>query len=710
LKVSSDLSELDLSLAQEERVEFVEVFSEQGVQLLFFPVSQRAAAEDEQWAEIQLSEGRTLEACLRLENGPRLHVTYREPEFEDEALPASLKLVKEEPLSSPQVSAAAARSRFGRLLRMLGSLAHHRAPDRDTIGTLPTINGGNTGENRSESKEIALLGLASPLTRKPFWTRPEWLTVLVSILLVGAFLVFKDRIAPAVTAAKLLDQARVAEEMTARVPDEVTHRFINLEERRSAEGAVVSRRRIEIWQNSTRGERAQRLYDESNHLIAGVWQKGDGSRTVYHHGAGAHAQPTPAQADNLLLNLDDIWQLEPSAKEFSSLIAGIEESKVEERPAGYVISSGKERAVGSSRLIKATLTLSRTDLHAIEQTVLVERNGEVREYRFVEASFERLPQKSVAPAVFMPEPELMGKTGASSGRLKEEASPNVASLPGPSSTDSSAVRAASAELEVDVAYLLNQAKADRSEQVTLTRTSTGLLRVEGVVDSEQRKQELLSALAPVSNNPAVKIEICTITEAAQRQRGPSGPITVREAEVTVDEVAVDRELREYLSKKDSSSRTGEGLDEAVRSFSSRVVNRAYRALFHAIELKRLVNRFNNVDMRTVTPDARAKWLQMVREHAAALGRETAVLRQEIEPIFSPGASLNAADEPEATSDADLARAVEKLHRLALANNEAIRAAFTISSQSSNAVRSPQFWRSLIGAEKLAAQVKEYGAF
>ena len=42
---------------------------------------------------------------------------------------------------------------------------------------------------------------------------------------------------------------------------------------------------------------------------------------------------------------------------------------------------------------------------------------------------------------------------------------------------------ASAELEVDVAYLLNQAKADRNEQVALTRSAGGSLRVEGIVES-----------------------------------------------------------------------------------------------------------------------------------------------------------------------------------------------------------------------------------
>jgi len=268
---------------------------------------------------------------------------------------------------------------------------------------------------------------------------------------------------------------------------------------------------------------------------------------------------------------------------------------------------------------------------------------------------------------------------------------------------------ASAELEIDVAYLLTQAKGDRSEQVSLSRTATGLLRVQGVVETEQRKDELVRALGPVSNNPAVKIEIGTIEEATQRQpRGPAGTVTVREPEETASTVAVDNELRDYLSRKDATLKTGDRLDEAVRSLSSRMVNRGYRALFHAIELKRLINRFANVDMRTVAPDAHAKWLQMVREHAAASERETAALCQEIQPIFFSESPPVAAEEIEISGDVDLAHAVERLHKLALTNNDALRAAFTISTQSSKAVKSLQFWRSLSSAENLAARIKKYG--
>jgi hypothetical protein len=499
-------------------------------------------------------------------------------------------------------------------------------------------------------------------------------------------------------------QARAAEQR-GLVPDQIIHRFVNLEERRSTEGAVVSRRKMEIWENHGRGDRVQRLYDENNRLVGGAWQKGNGAQTVYHHALQLRTQAPAATSDSSMLNPENIWQLEPSAKVFMALIGETAATNVVETPTTFMISFEGGRIFGTSRLLKATLTIGKSDLHPIEQTLIVEVDGALREFRFVEASFERLPTKSVAPAVFEVEPELLGGDGATGGSGKA-ARLELTSTRTPPSLVNSAPVSASAELEVDVAFLLNQAKADRNEQISLSRTESGVLLVEGVVDNQERKESLLNALAPVRNNPAVRIQIQTVAEATNASRQQRS-VTLLDTQDTANTVAVDSDLRNYFSKSNQAV-SAESLDESVRTFSSRIVNRSYRALFHAIELKALVNRFANVDMNTVTPDARAKWIEMLHRHAAAFERENGLLRQEIQPLFFPGATSNVVDGTEVSNDAEFRSVVARLHSLALSNNEAVRSGFTISSQSSNAVKSPQFWRSLIAAEKLAAQIKQYG--
>ena len=694
LKVSSELSELDLNLAPEDPIEFVEIFSEQGIQLLFFSVSSTGPGY-EQWARIQLSEGRLLEASYQDESGPSLHVLYNDPAAnEAHALPeipvtnassSPLTVVPDlDVLTEPNVGAQRAlRARVSRLTKTLRRMI--RRSTRTERGSAGSDFLSSLNESRRSPWRFAF-------------------TVLACVLVATAFLFFKASLSRELNATVLLERAALAEQATQKTPDHISHRFINLEERRSAEGAIVARRRIELWLRHANGNSARRLYDDGNQLIAGTWQKSDGSRNVFHHGSKPRSEASLAAPGDLLLNLEDIWQLDPSAQSFRSLIGESSVVEVEERSTTYVFTYEKPRSVGASRLLKATLTLNKSDLHALEQTLLVQRGNELREYRFVEASFESLPVTAVAPSVFEIEPELTGGL-AEPGRPGNWASRDLTDRV-PSSPSASAPPSASAELEVDVAYLLNRAKADRNEQVTLTRSAGGSLRVEGIVDSAERKQEFLRTLAPVSNNPAVKIEIRTIAEAVQQPVAHSA-VSVQETEETANTVAAEDELRAYFEKHATPGRTG-STDEAIRNYSSRVVKRAYDALFHAIELKRLVNRFANVDMQTVAPGAREKWLDMLHEHAAAFARETATLRQEIQPVFFPGALAPGSEGGAINSDAELTRAIERLHKLGLSNNEAVRSAFTTSAHSSAAaVKSAAFLQALFKAEELAKKIQDY---
>ena len=80
-------------------------------------------------------------------------------------------------------------------------------------------------------------------------------------------------------------------------------------------------------------------------------------------------------------------------------------------------------------------------------------------------------------AVFEVEPELTGGARPT-GRPGDWAHRDLTASRVPPLTSTLAPAVASAELEVDVAYLLNHAKADRNEQVAFTRNAGGSLRVE----------------------------------------------------------------------------------------------------------------------------------------------------------------------------------------------------------------------------------------
>src|ERR1700754_2717478 len=259
LRVNSDFSELDLNLPADEPVEFVEILSEQDFQLLFLSAGDTSS---EQWAEIALSEGRTLEASLQTADGPQLRVVYNDPVLEEIS---SGGYAGKGILSSPLTIAHKARAK--RWLEVLDNTFNRR---RDVE------------ESGRSSTSLSLFGESPSESRTRRWASPAWLTVVIAAALTGAFLLYKGNLDKSPTATTLLAQAIAAETDRGRTTDRVAHRSINLEIRRSSEGALISRQTIGSWENYDRHQRIQRLYDESGRLIAAASQNPDGSRTLYH--------------------------------------------------------------------------------------------------------------------------------------------------------------------------------------------------------------------------------------------------------------------------------------------------------------------------------------------------------------------------------------------------------------------------------------------
>ncbi|HEV2763750.1 MAG TPA: hypothetical protein VGV38_12285, partial [Pyrinomonadaceae bacterium] len=452
--------------------------------------------------------------------------------------------------------------------------------------------------------------------------RPGALAAAMALVLV-AVLLFVRLHAPTASAAELLRRSATAEASIASDPALASHRTLYVEEFPVAPGRQHTRRRVEIWQSARRGLRVLRVYDEQDRLLAGEWARADGTSTVYRAGlapqdaTNATTQGPPAtdtsdaardsQTVKAALAAGDFWRLEPSARNFGALVGDTSRLNVEEGVGSYVLSYRDDAAGATSddatsavsndvttvSLVAATLRLSKADLRATEQTLVVRRGAETRELRFVESGFERRRAEEVAPRVFEPEPALLGAAGAAGETNKTTFEPEsrpaegTTAQPSSSSTGATPV-AASAELEIEVTYLLNQIKADLGEQVGLTRTTGGILRVEALVESEGRKQEILRALGPVLNNPSVVVEVSTVAEAARRERRQNEPSDVREVEVEDGRFAAEAELRKYFSAR----LVGEArIRQEMERFAARAMGRSRQALLHANALRRLASRF-----------------------------------------------------------------------------------------------------------------------
>lgn len=666
-RVNSERSELSLVVETAEPISFVEVFSEQDVRLLMLPVTAPPAGTGEQAAGVGLSDGRRLDISLKFQSPwPAVHVLYCDPTYRE------VEELASEPLKLDEAILSGAAEAVGH-------------PDgQEHRPGIPGVIGARV-------KELLSGG---------FRLRPGAVTAALAILLTTTLLVWRLQGPVSVSAAELLSRSASAEE--AGNPGAVTHSIIRLEEREPG-GRVRSGRQIQVWRSAGEGLTVRRLYDERGQLMAGEWRSADGSRAVY---LSPQARADGRDANDASWKVDDVWRLGLSARDFTVLIGRDANARVEEKGDSYLLiyEGGAERAVRG--LVRATLVLNRRNLRATEQSLTVRQGESERDFIFTELLYESWPKGSAPPKVFERDAEF-GDAGAV-GEGQPAASVTTSSKAEAHTSSAPDERAAMA-LEVEVLKLLNQAGADLGEQVSVARTPRGSLRVQAVVDTEERKAQILSALAPVMAERAVVVDVVTAVEAQRRKtqtQQPPGQTTERRFEPGDAQVPADTELRRHLR-----SRGGDDgqLEADVQSFSVRASTHARNALQHAWALKRLVGRFSAQEVDSLDTASRLKWLSMVREHAEAVRRETAALRQQLQPVFPPGRAVPPGGGTGVPAAEGVAGSVATLLEMCSTVDAMTSAAFTVSAGTSAPaeVRSARYWRALLGAEMLAEQLRRY---
>jgi RNA polymerase sigma factor (sigma-70 family) len=651
-KVVSGKGELTLILDELDTVGFVEVFSEQGLRLLMLNVEPPPVGDGKQAAHVELSSGRTVEANLNFSGPhPALQVSYNDPGLAEAA-----------------------------------AIETTTAPDATLASqtALPSFE--------REPQRSLFDGFRSLL-------QPARLTAALAVVMIAVLIILKFAPFGTVSAAELLQRSADAEEARLANKDRVLHRTLDLEELNS-DGQITARKKIDIWQSAERGITARRLYDEQGRLTAGDWRRADGIQTIYHRGQAAKLQPLP---ENRVKNItfEDAWQLSASAKEFMAMLDRLEQAQVETRANEYFVNYAPQVNDSQTGIIKASITLSREDLHATAETFTLLSQGETREYRLTEAGYDWRPTNTVAPAVFEPNVELTGVGGPGTSRL-----PTNTETPGEPATDETAnantetqptANMATAALEVEVVEALNNAGAFMGEQVGVTRTQDGKILVTALVETADLKKALLAALANVKSNPAVRIKIDTVAEVQARAKPRAGrpgetvqPGTVEQVEVTEGMSPVYAELRKRFS------------DDEARRFADTVLNRSKQARLHALAAKQLTDRFSPADLQTLSAAERARWLALIRGHADAFIRETESLQRELQQFF-PEAGVGASGGGPIGSDTELQSRTRELYEASLAIDRGLGRSFALTAGQSDAapVKSSQFWRQFADAVRLA---------
>ncbi|MGH7187454.1 MAG: hypothetical protein ACREIB_14395 [Pseudomonadota bacterium] len=205
----------------------------------------------------------------------------------------------------------------------------------------------------------------------------------------------------------------------------------------------------------------------------------------------------------------------------------------------------------------------------------------------------------------------------------------------------------------------------------------------------------------------MQVELETYAEALRRQAQvrPAPAATPERFTLGQSRIAAYQPLHRYFAGREANP------EEEINRYGARVVRRSGQAMRYLGAMRRVLNQFSPEEARALSPEARARWLQILQSHARVFARETALIREELRPVFFSGSSETAAAEA-IGNDAELRRRIEDLIETAAANNRVITGAFTVSDSEAavTSLQTPGFWRSLLTAERLAESILAFGGW
>jgi len=246
----------------------------------------------------------------------------------------------------------------------------------------------------------------------------------------------------------------------------------------------------------------------------------------------------------------------------------------------------------------------------------------VTEFRLARTRSELISRASLSASSF--EPDRLAEVVRPAGPARKQAE-MLPTRPGDSAIYG---------LLLDAYIALHRSGACVREQLAVTTSANGRVTVSGIVESELRKQEILSAFAGLSS---VDLTIQTPEEAARHLEARAGVSTAEPvAEIEVDfatagpdpRIPVHVELLKYLtgSNRPHEAGTGPSLETREAEFANRVLSLSDSAMAHAWALRRLAQDFSPANPQALPAGIPAGVEMLVGEHLNALREQQAALR------------------------------------------------------------------------------------
>lgn len=263
-------------------------------------------------------------------------------------------------------------------------------------------------------------------------------------------------------------------------------------------------------------------------------------------------------------------------------------------------------------------------------------------------------------------------------------------------------------LTLEALRLLDGVGALALEQVGVKRLDDRRVHVEGVVDTEIRRRELIASLRTLPAS-RLRVDLVTIENATRRLRaGSPSASLLQSAELTRDRVpAAYEHVRRYLMADTAASAPATDVEAvtevAVRRLSATLLSRSLQARVHGRTVRELVTSVSTAEVARLPPAARATWDQLVQSHIELLRRDTISLRHELEQLFAWSVSDDGITIETAAPRREVSALATRIFELASAHDVTVRRAFSVAADGHESLDAgtPAFRRSLLEVESLA---------
>jgi len=485
-------------------------------------------------------------------------------------------------------------------------------------------------------------------------TLPAFLTLAVMLVAAGLFFWFQ-RESPDQWAKTALASAQAFEESLQASPQVVRQTFlVEIIERKPK----PERRhgRLEILSDARHARFSSRWRALDGSLRHAVWKPTEDTSFVYRGGSGAHrAEPYRHTGGRVsLIHVveagDNAEALERGFMRWletrewrplslsSELALFTNEEGALFRAEPVAGPEGDERIRltafrrGPGFTVEIVVELDRRTYRPQVKRIRYESPERSLELIFVARPVEFVSPQVVKASLFRPPKRLLAPSNTAStagrGRLGRSASPDI--LPERPSP------AALANLEAEALFALHRLNVCRGEQVEVIRESNRVV-VRGVVETAQRKQDILSAVERLAGRRWLAPHIMTVGEIADRTPSAGAVYSSAVTERIMNTIPIHDALVKYFEQlRDGGEPASRNIDpqREVQRFAVRANARWDAVWTEAFALRRLAERYP-AEHRLRLLSQQNRWLieTIVQDHLRALHEKARFAFEEIEPVF-----------------------------------------------------------------------------